>query len=117
LLTSDASYDCILCDLMIPGLSGAEVYREAVARWPSLTNRFVFMTGGAVTPDCREFLDAFTGDVLWKPFTPEAVHQALAKVRRNAGPPRDSGTPLARLRAPHAAIPVRQMSVTGSRGH
>ena len=107
LLTLDASYDCILCDLMIPGLSGAEVYREATARWPSLSNRFVFMTGGAVTPDCREFLDAFTGDVLWKPFTPEAVHQALARVRRNAGQPRDSGTRIVQ------AVPVVDRSNTG----
>jgi PAS domain S-box-containing protein len=107
LLTSHASYDCILCDLMIPGLSGAEVYREAVARWPSLTNRFVFMTGGAVTPDCREFLDAFTGDVLWKPFTTEAVHQAVARVRRNAGPLRDSGTRIVQ------AVPVVDRSNTG----
>ena len=107
LLALDATYDCILCDLMIPGLSGAEVYREATARWPHLVGRFVFMTGGAVTPDCREFLEAFTGDVLWKPFTPEAVHQSLARVRRNAGYPHDSGTRLVQ------AVPIIDRSNTG----
>jgi CheY-like chemotaxis protein len=107
LLALDSSYDCVLCDLMIPGLSGAEVHREATARWPHLLGRFVFMTGGAVTPDCREFLDTFTGDVLWKPFTPEAVHQALARVRRNAGRPHDSGTRFVQ------AVPVIDRSNTG----
>ena len=68
----------ILCDLMMPGMSGAEVYAEATARRPELAERFVFMTGGAFTERGREFLASVRAQVLDKPFD---VAQLSALVR------------------------------------
>jgi PAS domain S-box-containing protein len=62
------SFDLILCDLMMPGLSGEDLYREAVRRWPELARRFVFLTGGAFTPRGRQFLAKVPAPVLEKPF-------------------------------------------------
>lgn len=73
LLEAGADFDLVLCDLMMPRVSGAELHRQASERFPSLAPRFVIMTGGALTADSREFLDGFGGPILSKPFTPEAV--------------------------------------------
>jgi CheY-like chemotaxis protein len=60
--------DTILCDLMMPGGSGAHVYGEAVARWSWLSDRFVFMTGGAFTEQGRALLATVNAPLLEKPF-------------------------------------------------
>ena len=61
-------YDVILCDLMMPDISGADVYDQVTAARPELSERFVFMTGGAFTPRGREFLQSVSATVLSKPF-------------------------------------------------
>lgn len=67
-------FDVIICDLMMPDVSGPDVYTATVERRPELAKRFVFMTGGAFTERGRQFLDEVRPPVLQKPFD-------LAKVR------------------------------------
>ena len=38
-------YDVILCDLMMPVMTGMDLYAEIVRRAPQITGRIVFMTG------------------------------------------------------------------------
>jgi signal transduction histidine kinase len=52
-LAAGQRWDVILCDLMMPGLSGMEMYAEALRRAPDAAGQFVFMTGGAFTPRAR----------------------------------------------------------------
>lgn len=49
-------FDLILCDLMMPGISGMGLAEEVHSRDPQLRERMVFMTGGAVTPASESFL-------------------------------------------------------------
>lgn len=77
--------DVIFCDVMMPELSGAEVYNRLRASHPTLADRLIFMTGGAFSSSAREFLDQVQRPVLEKPFTAEAVRRLatehVAKVK------------------------------------
>ncbi|HUS66549.1 MAG TPA: ATP-binding protein [Kofleriaceae bacterium] len=58
----------IFCDLMMPGLSGMEVYEQVRRAGRGVEKRFVFMTGGAFTPRAREFVARVPNPCLSKPF-------------------------------------------------
>jgi signal transduction histidine kinase/CheY-like chemotaxis protein len=49
-------YDVILCDLMMPEVTGMELFAELRRSAPHLAPRMVFVTGGAFTTGGREFL-------------------------------------------------------------
>ncbi|MEW5854607.1 MAG: ATP-binding protein [Myxococcota bacterium] len=82
LLRADPTYDLILCDLMMPGKSGMDLFEEAVALKPELGPRFAFVTGGAFTPRAREFLSRVTNDRFQKPVDVAAL---LALIQRHLG--------------------------------
>jgi CheY-like chemotaxis protein len=68
LLEGGADFDAILCDLMMPEVSGMELCRRLSATRPDLASRVVFMTGGAFTPGAREFIRECGRPTLTKPF-------------------------------------------------
>ncbi|WP_163867894.1 PAS domain S-box protein [Myxococcus eversor] len=61
-------YDVVFCDLMMPGMSGMDFYSTLMKRYPDQARRVVFLTGGAVTPQARAFLETVTSPHLEKPF-------------------------------------------------
>lgn len=70
-------YDVVLCDLMMPDLSGPELYERVQAIRPELASRFVFLTGGAFTPRTRAFLHDVPNPRLEKPFELEALERLV----------------------------------------
>ncbi|MDC0715101.1 response regulator [Stigmatella sp. ncwal1] len=66
--------DVLLTDVGLPGRSGAEMAREAVARWPHL--RVIFASGDDAGLVESGLLDAV---VLLKPYTPKDLAAALNK--------------------------------------
>ena len=50
-------FDVILCDLMMPEMTGFELYQRAIAATPAVADRFVFLTGGVFTDEARQFLE------------------------------------------------------------
>jgi PAS domain S-box-containing protein len=81
-IIAGASFDLILCDLMMPQMSGMDLYEEVRKVAPELADRFVFMTGGAFTPKARAFLDAATNARLEKPFEPSALKAVVNRQLR-----------------------------------
>jgi CheY-like chemotaxis protein len=73
----DGSFDIIFCDLMMPGLSGNELYERAVKQRPELAHKFVFISGGAFTDRAREFLATTRLPQVSKPFTRMALVEAV----------------------------------------
>ena len=66
-------FDVILCDLMMPQMSGMEFHEELVKLDPQHLSSLVFLTGGAFTARAREFLDQVRAPRIEKPFDPEAL--------------------------------------------
>src|SRR5450432_940774 len=80
-LERDAAYDVILCDLQMPEMSGMRFHEAVRKRWPALADRFVFVTGGAFSPDAKRFLEESVCAVIQKPFR---VEDLLALIERKA---------------------------------
>ncbi len=77
MLLADDGYDLILCDVMMPDITGMDVYDQVCTARPALRSRFVFMTGGAVTERARKFLEQVPDRRLDKPFRLEQVEALL----------------------------------------
>jgi signal transduction histidine kinase len=80
LLTVDAAFDVILCDLMMPGMTGMEFHEELSRRAPELAQRLMFMTGGAFTTAAQKFLESVPNCLLDKPFSAETLRKAIAEM-------------------------------------
>ena len=68
LIEQGGVFDLILCDMMMPEVSGMDLHQWIEARDPDLADRMVFMTGGVFTPRAREFLQRVDNARLEKPF-------------------------------------------------
>lgn len=84
-LIGGAGFDVVLCDAMMPGASGLEVYERVAAAAPHMAARFVFITGGAYLEQGDYSLVATGRPCLPKPFDVDnirtTVRQAVAAVR------------------------------------
>jgi two-component system cell cycle sensor histidine kinase/response regulator CckA len=61
-------FDLILCDLMMPDMTGMDFHRELSLVAPDQANRMIFVTGGAFTAKARHFLSETPKEHLEKPF-------------------------------------------------
>ena len=61
-------YDAVVCDMMMPRLRGDEFYLQARQMRPSLSKRFIFITGFPGDQGINEFLTGHDVDYLVKPF-------------------------------------------------
>ncbi len=59
----------LLCDIMMPEMSGPEFYEAARKLHPQIGGRTLFMTGGAVTKDAQDFLTQHASQVRFKPMS------------------------------------------------
>jgi PAS domain S-box-containing protein len=74
-LQGPAAYDLVLCDLMMPETSGADLCRRLESERPDAARRIVFMTGGAVSENLDAYLAESPRPVLDKPFTPDELKE------------------------------------------
>jgi two-component system NtrC family sensor kinase len=75
-------YDALVCDLMMPEMTGMELYERAAAVDPALPRRFVFVTGGAFTERARDFVDRTPNACLEKPFEAARLREAVRRAGR-----------------------------------
>lgn len=84
----DGNFELILCDVMMPGLNGMELFARAVRERAELEERFLFITGGAFTERTRVQLRESKRPILHKPCSRaellETVHANITSVRQRA---------------------------------
>jgi PAS domain S-box-containing protein len=77
---TDRAPDVILCDVMMPEMSGADLYSRLEQAWPDLTRRVVLLTGGAFTRDAQLFLERCPAPLVDKPFTAKVLRDAVGTI-------------------------------------
>lgn len=84
ILARDDRFDAIVCDVMMPRMSGPELEAIVAERHPALRPRMLFLTGGATVPSAERFLAR--PDVRWlgKPASGEALLAVLARLADEA---------------------------------
>ncbi|MEM7158592.1 MAG: response regulator [Myxococcota bacterium] len=84
-LAAAEPWEAILCDVMMPELSGAEFLKRLRVEQASLAQRVGFMTGGAFDPKTREFLESLRPrGWLSKPFGHAEVQAFIESLRAPA---------------------------------
>jgi len=75
-------YEAILCDLMMPEMTGMDLYAELARSVPEQADRVVFVTGGAFTARAREFLERVPNARVEKPIDFQNLKLLLRNLRR-----------------------------------
>jgi DNA-binding NtrC family response regulator len=75
----DRGFDIILCDLMMPGMTGMDLYAELDKAAPEVARRVVFMTGGAFTPRAVSFLQGVSNPKIGKPLNLEELRVLVSR--------------------------------------
>ena len=79
-LTEHPHPDVILCDVVMPGRSGIDLYEEVQQRWPDLSDSIVFITGGVFNPETEGLLLKSANPVLRKPVEPDLLMSTVQSV-------------------------------------
>lgn len=75
-LSNDQPFDLVVCDLMMPVMTGIDLYQWLNSRNDPTADRILFITGGAFTQRAQAFLRNVPNICLEKPFSPGALMRA-----------------------------------------
>lgn len=78
-LITHNTYDLIICDVRMPGMSGNELFAELKQRAPHLARRVLFISGDTASRSTRDFLERSGVHYIEKPFE---ASEFLATVRQ-----------------------------------
>lgn len=81
-IADSGGFDLVFCDVMMPGMTGIELFERVRAIDPTTAAAFVFTTGG-VTPEYQAMLDATGARCLLKPCGFEDLRCLIAAVQRH----------------------------------
>ena len=74
------SYDVVLVDIRMPGMSGIELYNTVKVKRPELAGRFIFITGDISDENTKAFLEENELSFLSKPFDQETLNQKVKDI-------------------------------------
>jgi CheY-like chemotaxis protein/two-component sensor histidine kinase len=75
-------FDVILCDLMMPQVTGMDFHAELLRSFPEQAARMVFLTGGAFTPRARAFLEHVHNHRVEKPIDAQGLRALVNDMLR-----------------------------------
>ena len=71
-------YDLVLCDLMMPVMTGLEFYARLKLQAPERAERVVFLSGGALSAEARALSERMPGRFVEKPFDVQALRALVS---------------------------------------
>ncbi len=77
ILKENNTFDCIICDLMMPKMSGLQFYNALKQTAPHYLNRVIILTGGSFTEETDNFLNLPEITVLEKPIDTTLLLKAI----------------------------------------
>ena len=86
LLAAGQRYDVILCDLLMPVMTGMDFFAELTRVAPDAVRSVVFMTGGASTARARAFVSGIANPCIQKPIDAHELREVVRS--RVRGPSR-----------------------------
>lgn len=94
---------CVITDLQMPGIAGAELQQQLIARFPGLA--VIVVSGTADVATAVKVMENGAVTVVQKPFTPAALVQAVKRaLLRQASAPRE--------RIPESVVRLRLAELT-----
>ena len=87
------NFDVVLSDLRMRGMDGPKFYKLACELQPRMRDRFVFITGDALTDRVLQFLDRVALPQVNKPFDIETVRAVIRSFERIDHEPRPKTGP------------------------
>jgi signal transduction histidine kinase len=82
-LIAQTDFDAILCDLMMPEMTGMDLYAELASTAPAEAEKMIFLTGGTFTDRAQTFLDSVPNLRIEKPFDSKQLRVIInERVRR-----------------------------------
>jgi CheY-like chemotaxis protein len=79
-------FDIILCDLMMPEMTGMNLHETLLEIAPEQARAMVFLTGGAFTPSAQTFFERVANRRLDKPFQVQQVQTLVSDLLRALPP-------------------------------
>jgi nitrogen-specific signal transduction histidine kinase len=81
-ITGSERHNVIVCELMMPVMTGMDLYAKILPRDPTLAGRFVFTTTGAFSARARAFLESVSNACLPKPLDMGRLRSIVARANR-----------------------------------
>jgi len=72
--------EVIVCDIMMPVMSGVEVFAELKQR--GLNHRTLMITGGSAREEVADFISQEAPTILYKPFKPSELREQVCRIAR-----------------------------------
>jgi CheY-like chemotaxis protein len=82
MLEAGQRFDIIFSDLMMPTMTGMEFYEVLLGHDPALAKHIVFLSGGVVTENARDFLDSVSNKCIDKPFVVSDLRAVIQEILR-----------------------------------
>jgi CheY-like chemotaxis protein len=81
-IRSGERFDVILCDLMMPQVTGMDFHAELLRTFPEQAGRMVFLSGGAFTKRARDFLESVQNHRVEKPVDAQGLKALINDMLR-----------------------------------
>jgi len=77
ILERDTAFDVIFCDILMPDITGIQLYDWLSEYFPEIAMKFVFITGVSGAMSVSEFLHRIPNIWLKKPFVKKQIDEIL----------------------------------------